>query len=77
VNDTWIIDNMELFPNNVVSVFNRWGALLYQASRYNAGNAWDGTFESKPVPIGTYYYTIELNDPRFPEPFTGPITIYR
>jgi gliding motility-associated-like protein len=77
VNDTWIIDNMELFPDNVVSVFNRWGSLLYQARSYNAGNAWDGTFEGNQVPVGTYYYTIELNDQRFPEPFTGPITIYR
>lgn len=77
VNDVWIIDNIELFSNSLVSVFNRWGQLVYRQRAYNAGNAWDGTYEGSQLPIGTYYYTIELNDPRFPEPFTGPITIYR
>lgn len=77
VNDAWIIDNIELFSNSLVSVFNRWGQLVYRQRAYNAGNAWDGTYEGSQLPIGTYYYTIELNDPRFPEPFTGPITIYR
>lgn len=77
VNDRWIIDNIELFPESLVSVFNRWGQLLYRQRSYNSGNAWDGTYEGNALPIGTYYYTIELNDPRFPDPFTGPITIYR
>lgn len=77
VNDTWIIDNMELFPNNVVNIFNRWGQAVYSQKPYHSGNAWDGTFEGEKLPVGTYYYTIELNDPRFPDPITGPITIYR
>lgn len=77
VNDRWIIDNIELFPESIVSIFNRWGQLLYRQRSYNMGNAWDGTYEGNALPIGTYYYTIELNDARFPEPFTGPITIYR
>ena len=77
VNDRWIIDNMELFPNNTVNVFNRWGAILFQQMGYNSGNAWDGTYEGKELPVGTYYYTIVLNDQRFPDPFTGPITIVR
>jgi gliding motility-associated-like protein len=77
INDTWIIDNMELFPNNVVNIFNRWGEAVYQANGYNSGNAWDGTYEGEPLPVGTYYYTIELNDEKFPEPLTGPITINR
>ena len=76
-NDTWVIDNMELFPNNVVSIFNRWGTVVYQTAAYRSDNAWDGTYEGNPVPVGTYYYTIELHDNRFPKPFTGPITIYR
>ncbi|MCA1761381.1 MAG: gliding motility-associated C-terminal domain-containing protein [Flavobacteriales bacterium] len=77
VNDLWIIDNMELFPNNVVHIFNRWGTSMYKAKSYNMSNAWDGTYEGEPVPVGTYYYAIELNDPRFPDPITGPITINR
>ncbi len=77
INDRWVIDNIELFPDCLVSVFNRWGQLLYQKRAYNSGNAWDGTFEGKPMPVGTYYFAIELNDTRFPEPFTGPLTIYR
>ncbi len=77
INDTWVIDNMELFPNNVVHVFNRWGQAVFEQKSYNSGNAWDGTFEGDKLPVGTYYYTIELNDSRFPDPFTGPITIYR
>lgn len=77
VNDTWIIDNMELFPNNVVNIFNRWGQVMYSQKPYNSGNVWDGTYEGEKLPVGTYYYTIELNDDRFPDPITGPITIYR
>lgn len=77
LNDFWIIDNMELFPNNVVQIFNRWGQVLYEANGYNMSTAWDGKYENKDVPAGTYYYTIELNDPRFPNPITGPLTINR
>ena len=77
VNDTWIIDNMELFPNNAVHVFNRWGQSVFSQTSYNSGNAWDGTYKGEKLPVGTYYYTIELNDFRFPDPITGPITIYR
>jgi len=77
LNDFWVIDNMELFPNNVVQIFNRWGQVLYEANGYNMSTAWDGKYENKDVPVGTYYYTIELNDPRFPDPITGPLTINR
>ncbi len=77
INDTWIIDNMELFPNNTVQIFNRWGIVLYSQNGYNSQNAWDGFYEGKPLPVGTYYYAINLHDERFPEPMTGPLTIYR
>lgn len=77
VNDTWIIDHIEQFPNSTVHVFNRWGEPVFSARGYRAAEAWDGTHNGKDVPSGTYYYAIELNDPRFPEPFTGPLTIHR
>ncbi len=74
-NDEWVIDNIELFPNSVVEVYNRWGELLFQSKGYV--EKWKGIYKGKPLPIGTYYYIINLNDPLFPDAFTGPITVLR
>lgn len=76
-NDTWIIDNIELFPSMVVHVFNRWGVEVFESQGYNSQIAWDGTYNGSVLPSGTYYFTIELNDPRFPDPITGPLTLHR
>ena len=77
-NDTWIIDNIGLFPNNWVEVYNRWGQLLFRGDGYdNTSVYWDGTYKKSAVPDGTYYYIINLNDPKYPEVYTGPITVYR
>jgi gliding motility-associated-like protein len=73
-NDTWIIDNIDLFPNSLVEIYNRWGELLFSSVGYT--HKWDGTFNNKPLPVGTYYYVIDLRDSRY-TPLTGPITIMR
>ncbi|MEO5643482.1 MAG: gliding motility-associated C-terminal domain-containing protein [Bacteroidia bacterium] len=75
INDVWEIDNIYLFPDCQVQVYNRWGELLFNSIGYNP--PWDGRFEGKDVPVGTYYYIIKLNDPLFPEVYTGPLTIMR
>jgi gliding motility-associated-like protein len=74
-NDEWIIDGIELFPNCNVEVYNRWGELLFQSPGYK--EKWKGTFKGKDLPVGTYYYIIDLKDPLFPDAYTGPITILR
>jgi gliding motility-associated-like protein len=77
-NDYWIIDNITLFPDNVVEVYNRWGELLYQGVHYDNNNVkWDGTYKGKPLPVGTYYYIVNLHSPFYPDAFTGPITLMR
>lgn len=76
-NDLWIIEHIEQFPGNVVEVYNRWGDQLYRAEGYDNNDPWDGFYNGVELPVGTYYYVIELNDQRFPEPYTGPITIFR
>ena len=75
VNDTWVIDNIHLFPNCQVEVYNRWGEQLFISIGYNT--PWDGRYQGKDLPVGTYYYIINLNDPLFPEVYTGPLTIMR
>ncbi|MCB0784196.1 MAG: gliding motility-associated C-terminal domain-containing protein, partial [Flavobacteriales bacterium] len=74
-NDTWVIDFVELFPDIEVEIYNRWGELLFRSVGYQ--QPWDGRYEGGLVPVGTYYYVVVLNDPDFPEPFTGPLTVIR
>ncbi|MES2798977.1 MAG: PKD-like domain-containing protein [Bacteroidota bacterium] len=67
VNDNWeIIDLDAVYPNNVVSVFNRWGNIVYQHDSsvdgpYDASR-WDGTFKGELLPVASYYFVIDLND---------------
>lgn len=75
VNEEWIIDNIELFPTCIVEIYNRWGELLFQSTGY--AETWKGEYKGQLLPVGTYYYIINLNNPLFPNAYTGPITILR
>ncbi len=74
-NDVWQIDNIQQFPDNVVEVYNRWGELLFLSKGYDV--PFDGRYKGKNLPVGTYYYVINLNNPAFPNAYTGPLTIFR
>lgn len=74
VNDVWIISILADYPNARVEIFNRWGQSLFQSNGYTI--PWDGTFEGNDLPIGTYYYTIDLGDSST-DPIVGTITIVR
>ncbi|MBP8034252.1 MAG: gliding motility-associated C-terminal domain-containing protein [Bacteroidia bacterium] len=59
VNDFWIIDNIDRFPNNKVYVFNRWGNRLFNTVNYNnVDNKWDGKINGRAVSAGTYFYIL-------------------
>ncbi|MCB9186824.1 MAG: gliding motility-associated C-terminal domain-containing protein [Flavobacteriales bacterium] len=74
INDVWRIDNIDLFDDAIVEVYNRWGQMLFQSAP-GYPTPWDGKFKGKDLPVGTYYYVIHSSN--FEEPFTGPITIVR
>lgn len=74
-NDDWVLDFVRLFPGIDVRVFSRWGEPLFHSVGYSV--PWDGKVNGTVVPVGTYYYAIELNDPRFPDALTGPLTVIR
>jgi len=74
-NDVWNVLDIASYPNAVVQVFNRWGALVHETLGGVGYIAWDGTRNGKELPIGTYYYVIDLNTGD--EPQSGPITIIR
>ena len=73
-NDTWYIENMDLYPDAEVTVFNKWGNELFRAD--GGYVAWDGTVNGKPLPSEVYYYIILLNNDAS-DKFTGTITIIR
>lgn len=75
INDVWTIPNIEQFPNALVEVYNRWGELLFHSIGY--ATKWDATYNGKDLPVGTYYFVINLNSDLHPDPITGPITILR
>lgn len=68
LNDAWIIPNIRLFPNNNVTIYNRWGELIFSSQGY--ATPWDGTYRQERVPPGLYTYQIRTGD--------GPLnTVYR
>lgn len=55
INDQWIIQNAEKFPDNKVMVFNRWGQKVYSTEGYdNVNKVWEG----KLIPDAIYFYVI-------------------
>ena len=58
-NDGWQIDNIHLYPDLEVLVFNKWGNQVHrQAGGYEP---WDGKINGVDAPSDTYYYVININ----------------
>ncbi len=59
-NDLFIIEGLELYPEAKLTVFNRYGNMVYEAVPYV--NDWDGTssLTGSSLPSSTYYYVLEL-----------------
>ncbi|NRB58852.1 MAG: DUF11 domain-containing protein, partial [Winogradskyella sp.] len=80
VNETFLIDCIERFPNNTLEIYNRWGNIVYKTKGYL--NDWSGTSNGRAVingsdhlPDGTYYYVLDLKDGS--EPRVGWLYINR
>jgi gliding motility-associated-like protein len=72
--DFWDIPFLKDYPGSKIEIFNRYGQLVYRSYGYNG--PWDGNVNGKPVPIGTYYYIIELNNNGYGK-ISGSLTILR
>jgi len=71
INDTWDIPLLRFFPECTVDIYNRYGQALFHSTGYQT--AWDGRFNGKILPIGTYYYLIKLKPAR--SALSGSISI--
>lgn len=71
-NDTWVIENIEMFEGWSIKVFNRWGQLIYVGTTIE--NFWDGrTPNGSLVPTGSYIYIIE--GIQLPENYCGIVSV--
>ena len=78
-NDRWEIVGLDSkYPTNSVRIFNRWGELLFESleGKYS-NNEWDGTYKGETLPVGSYYYIIELAKDNSNEPINGTVSIIR
>ncbi len=83
LNEFWEIPELVLceeLRNNWVRVFNRWGNVVFDQNNYGAdGEWWNGTWENngEALPVGTYFYAIDIEgvDPK--DCPRGSIEIFR
>ena len=72
-NDYWRIDGLEVYPEVVIEIFDRWGRRVF----YSEGHEpyFDGTFDGKELPMESYLYVIDLHNGS--ERIIGNLTIIR
>lgn len=69
-NDTFFIEGLEDYPENVIHIYNRWGTLVFKQKPYE--NGWNGisnvngTIMNRELPNGTYFYILDLGMNRKP-----------
>ena len=67
INDTFIILGINFYPENKLTIYNRWGNVVYHKNNYQ--NEWDGNSNvskigANSLPVGTYYYLIDYGKNR-------------
>ena len=60
-NDTWEIEDIDAFPDALVHIYDKAGLTVYRSS--GGYTPWEGTTTNgQKLPMGTYYYIIDLRD---------------
>jgi|GEM_PF-5372447 len=73
MNDNWEIAGISIDNTLEVSVYDRWGAKVFYTPEYI--EPWDGTTNGRVLPVGTYFYVIQLANEN--KPITGHVSILK
>lgn len=61
LNDFFVVHGLEAYPNNSISIFNRWGNSVYEKDKYQQN--WAGKNSSgADLPDGTYFVILKINN---------------
>jgi gliding motility-associated-like protein len=74
INDVWNIGNISLYPSMEITIYNRWGQLVWRSGR-GYPLQWDGRGNGSDLPIDSYHFIIDLHNGT--KPLSGSITIVR
>ncbi len=58
INDKWEIENIDMYPDNEVRVYDKAGRLIFYKKGYT--NTWDATINGNYLAEGTYYYYVDF-----------------
>ena len=70
INDTWIIENLDIYDACHIQLFNRWGQEIRESRDLDF--EWDGIYNGKKLPTGPYLYVVNIFER---EPYVGIVTI--
>ena len=73
INDTWIINELNAYPDAQVQVYNRNGALVFNSIGYR--KPWDGKYNGNVLPASTYYFVMVTKQGR--NPISGWVSILK
>ena len=60
INDDFTIRGVEGFMDSRLQIYNRWGNRVHDVINYQ--NDWQGTWNGRDLPDGTYFYILNLNN---------------
>ncbi|QHV96203.1 gliding motility-associated C-terminal domain-containing protein [Spirosoma endbachense] len=58
MNDVLALPGIEAFPDAVITIYNRWGEVIYQSAK-GYPTPFDGTLNGHELPIGVYSYRLQ------------------
>jgi len=74
INDVWNIIGKDFYPDIEVTIYNRWGQMIWQSGR-GYPVPWDGISRVKELPVDSYHYVIDLHNGL--KPIVGDVTIVK
>jgi len=78
-NDTWQIQGIQFYERIEITIFNRWGDMVFSysgsgKSYLDTENQWNGTWNGKELPLSTFVYILNVDNEKS---FSGTVTIVR